>query len=211
MEILDISQPIKKSMVVWPGDPIVNNHLVSEIANGDEANVTFIQMSAHTGTHIDAPRHFIKNGKTVEELDLQFLIGPAEVIQIPTQYNVINQDALVEMNRATWPLRILFRTRNSDLQLMDTSKFNEKFTALEPDAAKFLFEKGVKLIGIDYLSIAPYENGFDTHFELLSKEIIILEGLNLSRIQPGYYQLIALPILLSGADGAPARVLLIAE
>lgn len=209
MKIFDITVPIKNSMPVWPGDPNVKNKLVSSIDDGDEANVTVLQMSAHTGTHIDAPRHFIKDGTAIEKLDLELFLGIVLVVQVPTSCNLIRKDTLLELGITKWPERVLFRTRNSDLRIFEDDKFHEDFVALSHDGAKYLVEQGVKLIGIDYLSIAPFENPNETHVELLINETIVLEGLNLTNIEPGKYELIALPILLKGADGAPARILLI--
>jgi len=209
MKIFDITVPIKNSLPVWPGDPNVNNILVNSIDEGDEANVTAIHMSAHTGTHIDAPRHFINEGIAIENLDLEILIGNVLVVQIPNEINLIHKDNLLELRLTEWPERVLFRTRNSDLRIFEDEKFHEDFVALSLDASDYLIDQGVKLIGIDYLSIAPFDNPTETHVQLLQHNTIVLEGLNLINIKPGIYELIALPILLSGADGAPARILLI--
>jgi arylformamidase len=198
-------------MVVWPGDPNVKISLVNSIELGDEANVTSIKMSAHSGTHIDSPRHFIKGGKPIEGLELDILIGEVEIIEIDKQIASIDATILQNLVRTTWPKRIIFKTNNSFQQLFEKEIFYQDFVALTADAAEFLIEQGVKLIGIDYLSIAPFENGAETHNCLLEKNIIIVEGLNLNSIQPGIYELIALPIKLEGADGAPARVLLIQD
>lgn len=209
MEIIDVTVPIKNSMPVWPGDPQVENYLVSSIEKGEEANVTCIQMAAHTGTHIDAPSHFVKTGVTIEDLELDTLLGEVEVIEIDSNVFQIDALSLVNLNKTSWPTRVLFKTNNSYLRLLDRDYFYQNFTALLPDAAEYLVNKGVKLVGIDYLSIAPFENGSDTHIVLLEKDVIVLEGLNLADVTPGVYDLIALPILLEGADGAPSRVLLI--
>lgn len=196
-------------MPVWPGDPSVNNKLVNSIDSGDEANVTFIQMSAHTATHIDAPKHFVNSGNSIENLDLYTLLGEVEVIEIESDKKHINVQSLRKLEKQIWPKRILFKTENSFQRHLDKDIFVEVFVALLPDAAEYLINQGVELIGIDYLSIAPFENGIDTHVALLRKGVIVIEGLNLADIEPGCYELIALPILLAGADGAPARVLLI--
>jgi arylformamidase len=209
MKIFDVTVPIKNSMPVWPGDPTVNNTLVFSIDSGEESNVTSIQMSAHTGTHIDAPRHFINSGKSIESLDLNTLLGEVEVIEIDSCANQIDAIILKSLDKQIWPKRVLFKTKNSLQMLLEREQFDQNFVALLPDAAEYLINMGVILVGIDYLSIAPFENGSGTHIELLKKNLIIIEGLNLADVIPGFYELIALPILLVGADGAPARVLLI--
>ncbi|PKO05666.1 MAG: cyclase [Chloroflexi bacterium HGW-Chloroflexi-3] len=209
MKIFDVTMPIKNFMPVWPGDPQVENLLISSIEKGEEVNVTCIQMSAHTGTHIDAPIHFIESGTAIEELKLTSLLGEVEVVEIDFQVSQIDAHTLRKLNRTQWPQRLIFKTNNSFLRLLDQDYFSRNFTALSPDAAEYLVKKGVNLVGIDYLSIAPFENGSDTHIVLLENNVIVVEGLNLADISPGIYDLIALPILLEGADGAPARVLLI--
>ena len=196
-------------MTVWPGDPDVNNQLVNSIENGDEANVSFIQMSAHTGTHIDAPAHFIQNGKSIEALDMNILLGEAEVVEIDDKVLLINKTVLEGLGKKSWSERVLFKTRNSALQLLEINTFHPDFIAVSPEAAEYLVNYGVKLIGIDYLSIAPFDKVSETHNILLSNNVIVVEGLNLVDVIPGIYDLIALPMLLDGADGAPARVLLI--
>ncbi len=209
MKIFDVTVPITNSMAVWPGDPAVNNHLVAAIENGDEANVTAIHMSAHTGTHIDAPRHFVENGDGIESLHLSTLLGEVEVVEIDSNVDHIDVDTLACLNKERWKTRVLFKTRNSRLRLIEKQSFDQAFTALLPEAANYLVNRGVKLVGIDYLSIAPFENGMDTHLAFLKNNVIVIEGLNLSDVSAGIYNLIALPILLENGDGAPARVLLI--
>ncbi|MDX9850063.1 MAG: cyclase family protein [Anaerolineaceae bacterium] len=209
MKIFDVTVPITNSMAVWPGDPAVNNHLVAAIENGDEANVTAIHMSAHTGTHIDAPRHFVENGDGIESLHLSTLLGEVEVVEIDSNVDHIDVDTLAGLNKERWKTRVLFKTRNSRLRLIEKQSFDQAFTALLPEAANYLVNRGVKLVGIDYLSIAPFENGMDTHLAFLKNNVIVIEGLNLSDVSAGIYNLIALPILLENGDGAPARVLLI--
>jgi len=208
-KILDVTIPIKNKMPVWPGDPNVENKLISSIETNDEANVTFIQMSAHAGTHIDAPRHFIHEAKTIDQLNLDLLIGEVEVIEIDQTIELIDRMVLQNFEKSNWPKRIFLKTRNSSLRLFEKEIFNPHFTALTLDGAEFFIRNGVKLIGIDYLSIAPFDNGAPTHLALLKNDVVIIEGVNLMDVPPGFYELIALPILLDGADGAPARVLLI--
>lgn len=209
MKIYDLTVPIHTTMAVWPGDPKVSNGLESSIKAGNDANITKIQMSAHTGTHIDAPFHFVDEGISIDLLDLNSLIGEAEVIEIDHDVKMITASILAELGKVKWPMRILFKTNNSQKKLIENPEFSKDFVSLSVDASEFLIAKGVKLIGIDYLSIAPFENGDQTHVVLLENEIIVIEGLNLKEVNPGVYQLIALPIKLQGADGAPARVVLL--
>ena len=196
-------------MVVWPGDPTVNNHKVASIDEGEEANVTSINMSAHTGTHIDAPKHFIQDGKSIERLDLNLLIGEVEIVEINPAVDVITANALRSLFKEKWPVRVLFKTRNSLRNLLNNDQFSEDFVALSMDAANYLIQRGVKLVGIDYLSIAPFEDSVNPHVALLKNNIVILEGLDLSVVNEGVYELIALPLKMEGSDGAPARVVLI--
>jgi len=209
MKIYDLTVPIHTTMAVWPGDPKVSNGLESSIKAGNDANITKIQMSAHTGTHIDAPFHFVDDGISIDQLDLDLLIGEAEVIEIDHDVKMITSSTLAELGKVKWPMRILFKTNNSQKKLIENPEFSKDFVSLSVDASEFLIANGVKLIGIDYLSIAPFENGDQTHVVLLENEIIVIEGLNLKEVNPGVYQLIALPIKLQGADGAPARVVLL--
>ena len=208
-KIYDVSIPIRNLMPTWPGDPVVENRLISSLEDNEEANVTYIQMSAHTGTHIDSPKHFLKDGKSIDRLDLNILLGQVEVIEIENSVRIIDRFFLEKLARKNWPARVFFKTNNSYKRLLENENFDTIFSALSSEAAKFLVEKGVRLVGIDYLSIAPFENGTDTHVTLLSNDVVVIEGLNLADIQPGTYEMVALPILLDGADGAPARVLLI--
>jgi len=165
-------------------------------------------MGSHTGTHIDAPFHFIEGGRRLEEIPLYDLVGPAIVVQI-RGVSSIQRNHLTPLNW-TNVQRVLFNTDNSTH--WNDGTFYEKFVYLEPDAAEFLVEQGVRLVGIDYLSIDPYKSEkHPTHFVLLSRNVIIIEGLNLSQIAPGAYQMVALPLNLQSGDGAPARVILIAN
>ncbi len=209
MKIYDLTVPIHTTMAVWPGDPKVSNGLESSIKAGNDANITKIQMSAHTGTHIDAPFHFVDEGISIDLLDLNLLIGEAEVIEIDHDVKMITASTLADVGKVKWPPRILFKTNNSHKKLLEKPEFSRDFVSLSVDASEFLIANGVKLVGIDYLSIAPFENGDQTHVVLLENEIIVIEGLNLKEVNPGVYQLIALPIKLQGADGAPARVVLL--
>jgi arylformamidase len=202
---IDISVTIQDGMVHWPGDERVNLHRTSSINDGEEANVTAISMSAHTGTHIDAPLHFIKDGKDVTQIALDKLTGEANIFQIENE-QAITLEVIknFEINKGD---RVLFKTKNSEKD-WTMRPFNKNYIYLATDAAKYLKEKGVACIGIDYLSIAGEINGAEVHKILLGAEICIIEGLNLKNIEPGFYEMICLPLKLKGADGAPARVVI---
>ncbi|MFH1446591.1 MAG: cyclase family protein [Chloroflexota bacterium] len=207
MSYIDISLPIQEGLLVWPGDPSVKMVWVSNIEAGAHANITSLSMSAHAGTHVDAPFHFINDGKTVDKLMLNTLIGKVRVVEIPKNIDVITETCLetVELGNIK---RVIFKTRNSSLWANQKDKFNEDYVAIDASAASWLIERGVELIGIDYLSIAPFEATFDTHHILLSAGVVVIEGLDLSKVEPGDYRLICLPLNLIGRDGAPARAIL---
>lgn len=209
MRIIDISQKIRPGMVVWPGDPQVEMKQVEKISAGDEVNLTKFAMSAHTGTHIDAPFHFIDGGKKVDDLKLEDLCGPVQVIHVPSNVDAIN--AAIIQNAGIEPLteRVLFKTRNSALWSNPAGEFTKDYVGITSDAAVLLAEMNLKLVGVDYLSVAAGEHLRKTHETLLGAEIILLEGLDLNEASAGRYMLYCLPLNLVGADGAPARTVLV--
>ncbi len=206
MRIYDISVPIREKMPTWPSDPGVKIRLAMSMARGDGVNVSALAMGAHTGTHFDAPFHFVQSGKTVDQLDPEALIGSCRVFEIPTE------DEIDVTHLRGLPLkgvtRALFKTANSKLWAT-RDDFYEDFVYLTPMAAKFLVSMGIKLVGVDYLSVEGYHaQGAPAHLALLGAGVIILEGLNLADVPAGDYELIALPLKIAGADGAPARAIL---
>ena len=206
MPIYDISVPLSAELPVYPGDPVIEIRDSLMLAKGDPANVSSLNFGAHTGTHVDAPAHFIESAKKVESLALDVLIGEAEVVEVPGDKRVI--DAEFVKTRST---RVLFKTRNSTFWGGDFADFRTDFTYLDLAAAKKLVEQGVKLVGIDYLSVEKFGSPeHEVHRALLSHEVIILEGLNLTDVPPGKYELICLPLRLRSnlGDGAPARAVL---
>jgi arylformamidase len=209
MRIIDISQKIRPGMVVWPGDPQVEVTQVEKISAGDEVNLTRFSMSAHTGTHVDAPFHFIDGGKKVDDLKLEDLCGPVQVIHVPS--NVEEIDAALVQNAGIEPLteRVLFRTRNSALWANQGGEFTKEYVGITGEAAELLAGMGLKLVGIDYLSVAAGEHIRRTHETLLGAGIILLEGVDLTQVSAGRYMLYCLPLNLAGADGAPARSVLV--
>jgi arylformamidase len=209
MRIIDISQKIRPGMVVWPGDPQVEVNQVEKISAGDEVNLTQFSMSAHTGTHVDAPCHFIDGGKKVDDLSLEDLCGTVQVIHVPS--NISEIDKGVVENAGIEPLteRVLFRTTNSTLWKNQAGEFTKEYVGITEDAAQLLVEMELKLVGVDYLSVAAGTHIRPTHETLLGSGIILLEGLDLSEVSAGRYMLYCLPLNLVGADGAPARTVLV--
>ena len=208
MRTYDITLTINPQMTVWPGDPPVNMQLISSIASGDSSNVTQVSMSCHTGTHVDAPDHFLNNGKTVESLSMDLLVGRAYVLHLPF-VDTITASVLIEADIPPRTRRLLFKTRNSEYWAKGGKEFHEDFVGLSVDAAELLVDRNVKLVGIDYLSIAPYHMGKPVHTILLDAGVVVIEGLDLSQVSQGRYTLHCLPLKLGGADGAPTRAILV--
>lgn len=208
MHTYDITLPLSPDLPLWPGDTLYEIERVQKMSEGANANVSSFRMSAHMGTHVDAPDHFLNNGKTVEHLSLNILNGRAYVLHLP-DVNLITASILEHAEIPPRTRRILFKTRNSDYWAQQLKEFQTDFVALSADAAQYLVDRGVKLVGIDYLSIAPYHQGLLTHQILLKAGIVILEGLDLSMVSQGRYSLYCLPLKLAGSDGAPARAILI--
>jgi len=210
MHTYDISLTISPQLPVWPGDPPISLERVAKMEAGDDANVTFLKMSAHVGTHVDAPYHFLGgDAPTVEKLALNVLIGRANVLEIPAEADRIDAAVLRQIKFPVRARRVLFKTRNSQLWARGETAFRTDFVALVEDAAHFLVERGIRLVGVDYLSVAPYAAGTPVHQILLRAGVVLLEGLNLAGVAPGRYALYCLPLKIQGADGAPARAVLV--
>ena len=195
-------------MPTYPGDPIVSIEPVLRIAQGDAANVSRLEFGNHTGTHVDPPAHFISGGKTVDQLDLNVLYGAARVVDMTHVETVITARDLERARIPKRATRLLFKTRNSTR--WDRVEFQKDFIAFAPDAARWLVTHGVKLVGIDYLSVEPFDAPTPkTHRILLGADVVVIEGLNLREITPGNYTLACLPLKVKDGDGAPARAILI--
>ncbi len=210
MPIYDISIPVTSHMTIFPGDPRVQIESASSLAGGNVANVSKLCCGAHTGTHIDAPAHFIKDGRRIGDIDLDALIGAARVIEIPNETREITRQH-VTPERLQGATRVLFKTRNSAFWHETPQTFREDFTYISPDAARALVEQNVRLVGIDYLSVEQFgSKDFATHLTLLEREVVIIEGLDLSRIAEGQYELLCLPLRLADGlgDGVMARAVL---
>ena len=208
MRTYDITLTITPEMIVWPGDPPVNMQRTSSITSGDSSNVTQITMSCNTGTHVDAPDHFLNNGKTVESLSLDLLMGRVYVLHLP-DVNLITASVLMDADIPPRTRRLLFKTRNSDYWANGNKEFQTDFVGLSVDAAELLVDRNVRLVGVDYLSVAPFKMGKPVHTILLDAGVVVIEGLDLSRVSQGRYTLHCLPLKLGGAEGAPTRAILV--
>lgn len=204
MQIYDVTVPVHPRMPVYPGDPPVALEPRAQIAKGDPANVCYCGMGTHTGTHVDAPFHFIETGRKLHEIPLNLLIGRVRVVEVTARKIDVETLARLDLGEH---IRVLFKTRNSQLWGQET--FNPDYVFITPEAAAKLVADGIKLVGIDYLSVEEYgSTTFATHIELLSNGVVILEGLDLRAVDAGDYELVCLPLKLMDSDGAPARVIL---
>jgi arylformamidase len=205
--IHDISVPVKTGGLVYPGNPEIDIQLQQAISRGAGANVSRISFGSHTGTHVDAARHFFDDGEPVDRIPLDSLIGPCIVIAFDSSLMSVSASDLAKHD-LKGNSRVLIRTRNSGF--LDDTEFHRDYTFLAPDGAEYLVSLGVRLVGVDYLSIEQFHSGHHrTHRTLLAEKIVIVEGLNLQDIAPGEYDLICLPLRLEGSDGAPARAVLV--
>lgn len=209
MIIHDISLTISPKLPIWPGDPPPEIKLFASMDKGALYNATWISSGVHVGTHVDAPRHFINDGSTVEQLPLEVLTGPCYVAQLPDGVDAITSEVLERSEITSEMKRVLFGTRNSHLWAKGETNFEQDFVAITEDGAEWLVERGVQLVGIDYLSIAPYSDPIPPHLVFLQSGVVVLEGLNLSNVMRGFYDLYCLPLKIAGSEGAPARAILI--
>jgi arylformamidase len=210
MRTYDLTLTISPDFPTWPGDPKVEIFRKQKIEDGESANVSQMNISVHTGTHVDAPYHFLEKGDTVENLSLKTLKGRAYVVHFPDSVELVTAELLENADIPPRTRRILIRTKNSKLWAKENQygPFIKNYVALDKGAAEYMVKKGVKLIGVDYLSVAPFEDTAPTHKVLLSAGVVIVEGLNLSKVSRGRYNFYCLPLKLAGSDGAPARAIL---
>lgn len=203
--IHDISLTIEPGMMVFPGDPAVEVERVKDIAEGASSNVSLLHLGTHTATHIDAPRHFIPGAVGVDGLPPDVLVGPARVVRLPEAHHVDRED--LEAMDLEGVTRLLIGTRNS--ALLKREEMELDFAYISAEASSYLVDLGIKLVGVDYLSVEEYHSeGRPTHHTLLGAGIVVVEGLDLSGIPEGDYELLCLPLKLKDGDGAPARVFL---
>jgi arylformamidase len=205
--IYDISVPVRSGGLVYPGNPPIAIEFQQAISRGAGANVSSISFGSHTGTHVDAAKHFFDDGEAVDEIDPARLIGPALLISVSDSLKSVGAVDLIEHD-LRGKSRILIRTRNS--ALLSDPEFHNDYTFLAPDGAEYLVSKGIDLVGVDYLSIEQFHSGHHmTHRTLLEKNVVIVEGLNLTGVPDGEYDFVCLPLRLEGRDAAPARAVLI--
>jgi arylformamidase len=203
----DVSRPLQSGGVIYPGDPEIVFHPHSSIDRGDPANVTALALGSHSGTHVDAPSHFLPGGDPVDRIPVDRLIGPAAVLDLPAELTSVGAADLARHDFGGHR-RVLLRTRNSTVGA--EKRFNPEYCALTPAGAEYLVERGVELVGIDALSVEPFGSAdFAVHHLLLGRGVVIVEGLDLSSVSAGVYQFVCLPLRLQGLDGAPARAVLI--
>jgi arylformamidase len=204
-KLLDVSVPLAAGLPAFPGNPDFELQPIKRIADGGSSNVSRLVMGTHTGTHLDAPKHFFDDGGGIDTLSLDLLIGRTRVVESTRRGGITAEDLAAAGLRED--LRVLLKTSNS--RLWASTTFHEDYTHLTESGARYIVEQGVKLVGIDYLSIEQFKKpGAPAHRMLLSNGVIIIEGLNLAEAEPGMYEMYCLPLLVSGGDGAPARVVL---
>lgn len=206
MKIHDVSLTLRPEMPTYPGEPGPSISPIQRIADGDSANVSQLCLGTHAGTHIDAPCHFYEGAATVADLPLDVLVGPAVVVS-PGAEESITADLLSRLAIPEGTTRVLFKTRNS--ALLHQPEFSQSFVAVDPSGAQWLVDRGVRLVGVDYLSVEKFESErHETHLILLKAGVVIVEGLDLGEVAPGRYDLVCLPLRVP-ADGCPVRALLI--
>ncbi|MGB9673351.1 MAG: cyclase family protein [Anaerolineales bacterium] len=208
MKIYDVTVTLSSDIPIWPGDPAFVRERIQKLEKGDNTNTSKIEMSVHTATHVDAPCHFLAGGKGVDQLSLKLLTGRVYVLYLP-QIKFISADVLKKAEIPPRTRRLLIKTDNSQYWEKQVKEFQTDFVAITADGADYLVQRGVKLIGVDYLSVAPYKDSRPTHEILLKAGTVIIEGLNLQNVDQGRYMLYCLPLKIEGSDGAPARTILV--
>ena len=203
---VDVSVPLTNGMVTWPGDPPVRITRVLDMERGDPCTVSHLDLGAHTGTHLETPLHYLRGGASLDAMPFDATVGPARVIAIADPESV--KPAELARHALARGERVLLKTRNSARRWVD-APFDERFVYVSHEAALYLAERGVRTVGVDYLSVGGvHSDGEATHRALLGAGIWVIEGLDLAQVEPGAYELICLPLRVAGAEGAPARALL---
>ena len=208
MKIVDISVGLDENTPTWPGSPGLQLHWYKRPVAGDDCNNTRLECDTHVGTHVDALLHFLENDSPAEKLSLKVLIGPAQVAYLP-EVRTITADGLDNLVLASTTERLLLSTHNSECWAQGPTGLRKDYVSIAPEAARWLVNRGIRLVGVDYLSVGSFEEGVTTHKILLKAGVVVVEGLNLHEVHPGEYQLICLPLKLVGAEGAPARAVLV--
>jgi arylformamidase len=205
MKLIDVSVPLDANLPTYPGNTPFAVEAIQRIAQGNHANLSSLHLSAHSGTHVDAPRHFFDAGAGVDALPLEILCGRTRVIEVTSRKAVEAED--LAASDLSEDVRLLIKTHNS--RLWGTAEFQKEYVGVSESGAKYLVEHGIKVVGVDYLSVEPFKTpGAPTHHTLLGGGTIVIEGLNLRDVEPGVYDMLCLPLRVVGADGAPARVVL---
>ncbi|HEX9824235.1 MAG TPA: cyclase family protein [Actinomycetota bacterium] len=208
--VIDVSLTVGGNLLVWPGDPAVEVVRRASLAAGDHANVSELRLGTHTGTHIDAPVHFIEDAAGIDAVPVEALVGPAVVADLRGWSEPIGPEELDRLGVPDGTERLLLRTANSELWRSLPIAFPDEYAHLTPEGAGWVVERGINLVGVDFLSIERKgAEGHPVHVALLSNDVVIVEGLDLGDVEPGPYTLAALPLRVAGGDGAPARVVLI--
>ena len=206
---LDVTYPIQPEMVVWPGQPQTERHRISSIDKGKSSNVSILTMSLHTGTHMDAPLHFYKDGADITAAPFEAMFGPVRVAEISS--GVVSRSELETYEKRAGTFRagerVFFKTANSQKDWL-TEPFDESYVAVDADAAQFLVEREIAVVGVDYLSVAPFADTFHTHRTLLGAGVWVIEGLDLRRVNEGTFEMAAMPLKIVGSDASPLRVLI---
>jgi arylformamidase len=209
--IIDVTVPFSAELPVWPGDPPIELRPLERIADGASSNVTQIVCPTHCGTHVDPPWHFVDDGARLDSVPLERWIGPSQVVEIPGTRDLIQAADLQSAGVAPETTRLLLKTANSRKWRQPTSRLETDYVALTPDAAAWVVQRRIRLIGIDYLSIECWDDHSNaTHRTLLGNDVLVIEGLDLRDVEPGHYTLVCMPLRIRDGDGAPARVALIA-
>lgn len=205
MKLIDLSVPLDAKLPSYPGNTPFSIEPVKRISQGGSSNLSTLHMSAHSGTHVDAPRHFFDSGAGTDALALDILVGRTRVVELTTR-KAVTADDLAAFNLSE-DVRLLLKTTNS--RLWGSPEFHAEYVGLAESGAKHLVDHGVKLVGVDYLSVEQFRtSGAPAHHVLLGAGVVIVEGLNLRDVEPGVYEMFCLPLRVAGCDGAPARVLL---
>ena len=210
MQILDVSLPIGPDLLIWPGDPAIEIEPLSRIANGDPANVSELRMGTHTGTHVDPPIHFLEGAPGIEAVSLEVLIGECVVVDARGRRGELGAADLEALGVPEGTQRLLIRSDSSEIWRRLPTSFPDGYTCLSPEGARWIVDRGIRLVGVDFLSVEPMDApGHPAHVELLSNGVVIVEGLALADVEPGPYSLAVLPLLIVDGDGGPARAVLI--
>jgi arylformamidase len=210
MTLIDITAPLRPDLPTWPEEPGLSRTVTSDVAEGDPATVSELHLGAHTGTHVDAPVHFLPDGGGVEALPLDVLAGPAVVVDLSAVDGAVEAEDLDAADIPPGTTRLLLKTRNSGWSRADTA-FREDFAGLTESAGRWCLDHGIRLVANDYLSIEPFgaeERGHPVHHLLLGAGVVIVEGVDLDGVDPGTWELAVLPLAVPGGDGAPARAVL---